>query len=162
MARVWRILNISIIEPVRAIVALSLLVSLLLETVGGTPSTFPTSITVSGGGKCEECVVKSNVTRDQDREINVEVTELGAYIRIETVLEDEEPQREPLVFVLRTEFSVKTWRISGAGQYSATLLPTSSSHSNMKLIVSTKSEGNNTLTSRERSSVLFQLSRTLP
>ena len=125
---------------------LALLVSLLLEIAGGSPCHSISSITISGSGECEECDVRSNVTKDQDREMNILVTDQGTYIRIQTDLEEEDQgqQTEPVVFVLRTDSSVKTWRISGGGhggRYSARLLPTSSKDSNMKLMVSTKSQG---------------------
>ena len=125
---------------------LAVLVSLILDTVGGSPGTTTTSLIISGGGECRGCNITSNVTNNQDREIRVNVTRSGTYVEIETELMN--PLLEPVVFVLRTDFSVKTWRIPSvqsrqSREYSARLLPTDTPNSNMKLIVSTKSAGKN-------------------
>ena len=120
---------------------LAVLLPLFLGRLDGRASD---SITITEQS-CDNCDITREVSNNQDNEINVDVIGSGLYIQIMT--EVKPGVRTPVVFVLRTEFSVKTWRIpslsSGhtAWDYSARLLPTNSTESNMKLIVSTKSQG---------------------
>ena len=121
--------------------AVAVILPLLLGRLDGSISD-STTIT---GQSCDNCDITRDVSNNEDNEINVKVFGSGIYIQILTEVEHREGT--PVVFVLRTEFSVKTWRIpsltSGhtAIDYSARLLPTNSTESNMKLIVSTKSQG---------------------
>ena len=113
---------------------------LLCSLVAGTQST---SYTILEGGDR----LQSSLDKDQDREIKINVEEAGTYMKIETTVEKQDlGNNATVVFVLSTEVSVKTWRISSGRsgdslEYSATLLPTSMANSSIKLAISTKSEG---------------------
>ena len=121
--------------------------SLLLLGVLVVGDTQNTSITILEGEGCDTdvCRLQSSVDKEKDSEIKINVKEAGTYIRIETNVEKQDPENPAtVVFVLRTEVSVKTWRISSSGDslnYSATLLPTNMSNSNIQLVISTRSEG---------------------
>ena len=129
-----------------AVTCLSLL--LLCSLVGGTQSN---SITIlkGEGGSCavNNCSLQSSVTKAEDKEIKIAVNDSGTYIKIHTTVVKQDPgNHATIVFVLTTEVSVKTWRISSESsgdslEYSATLLPTNISYSNIKLVISTKSDG---------------------
>ena len=120
---------------------------LLGVLVGGTQGT---NITVleGDGGSCDTdgCSLESSVNKDKDREIKIYVQEAETYIKIETTVEKQEKNPATVVFVLSTEVSVKTWRISSGSsgdslEYSATLLPTKMANSTFKLVISTRSDG---------------------
>ena len=125
-----------------AVICVSLL--LLCSLVGG-------SLGILEGEGCEEdnCSIQSSINKAQDKEIKINVKDSGTFIKINTTVgkQDPAPGNHPtLVFVLTTEVSVKSWRISSESsgdslKYSATLLPTNISNSNIKLVVSTKSDG---------------------
>ena len=127
------------------VIFLSLL--LLGYLVGGAQGTNIT-ILEGDGGSCDTdgCSLEGSVNKDKDREIKICVKEAETYIKIETNVEKQEENPATVVFVLRTEVSVKTWRISSGSsgdglEYSATLLPTKIANSTIKLVISTRSEG---------------------
>ena len=128
-----------------AVIGLSLL--LLCSLVGGTQGTQGTSISILAGEGCVEdnCSLQSSVNNAGDKNIKINVKDSGTFIKIHTTVgKQDHGNHATIVFVLTTEVSVKTWRISSSGDslnYSATLLPTNMSNSNIQLVISTRSEG---------------------
>ena len=123
-----------------------LLLLLLSSLIGGTRST-SIKILAGDGGSCEEetCSLQSTVSKTEEKEIKIDVKDSGTFIKIHTTVgKQDRGNHATVVFVLTTEVSVKTWRISSSGDslnYSATLLPTNMSNSNIQLVISTRSEG---------------------
>ena len=125
-----------------------LLLLLLSFLVGGTRST-SIKILAGDGGSCEEetCSLQSTVSKTEEKEIKIDVKDSGTFIKIHTTVGKQDlGNHATVVFVLTTEVSVKTWRISSDSsgdslQYAATLLPTKIPNSNIKLVISTKSDG---------------------
>ena len=148
---------------------------LLGVLVGGTQGT-NISVLEGEAGACdtdgcchnEDCSLEGSVNKDKDREIKIYVQEAETYIKIETTVEKQEKNPATVVFVLSTEVSVKTWRISSGSsgdslEYSATLLPTKMANSTFKLVISTRSDGkccHSYGRGGEISRVIFQLHRT--
>ena len=132
-----------------ALICLSLL--LLFSLVGGTRTTSSIKILEGEGGSCEDkeetCSLQSTVNKSEDKEIKIDVIDSGTYIKIHTTVGKQDlGNHGTIVFVLTTEVSVKTWRISSDSsgdslEHTATLLPTNILHSNIKLVISTKSDG---------------------
>ena len=132
-----------------AVICLSLL--LLFSLVGGTRTTSSIKILEGEGGSCEDeeetCSLQSTVNKSEDKEIKIDVIDSGTYIKIHTTVGKQDlGNHGTIVFVLTTEVSVKTWRISSDSsgdslEHTATLLPTNILHSNIKLVISTKSDG---------------------
>ena len=129
-----------------AVICLSLL--LLCSLVGGTQNSSITILEGEGGFYAEDiCRVESSVNKTDDKEIKINVNDTDSYIKIHTTVGKQDLGKQAtIVFVLTTEVSVKTWRISSGSsseslQYSATLLPTIISNSTIKLVISTKSDG---------------------
>ena len=156
-----------------AVIFLSLL---LLGFLVGDAQGTNIKVLEGDGGSCDtdgccdkkDCSLEGSVNKDKDREFKIYVQEADTYIRIETNVTKQEENPATVVFVLRTEVSVKTWRISSRSsgdslEYSATLLPTKMANSTFKLVISTRSDGkccHSFGREGEISRVIFQLHRT--